>query len=360
MKPQDSSTQFFFSEKAKRPIWHAAAIKPTMIKTKKVLHLIVESASSLQSVAYWGKQDPYVSASTGPDRAITKRTAAHKEGDTDPKWDHTLRNHMVLDLTQEATCSELVVELFAEGVASDDLIGSTTLELPEGWTSFLEGAAVTKELKIDTGGTLKLKFYFEISKFKTNARSVLAAAAMKVRMGGGLKGPDKELQKLPVIQARRLCFTIRSCGQLQDVQSLSAQDPYVVAFLMPQKAETQRTSAVAAGGTDPKWGASEGEGVLEELMLAWPEGDSSSMLLEVWNENEVLEDDFIGSTMVRLVGDVSEAGSTKKYELNTGGWVEMTMRTVLEEEYQQGMLVVDVHQAKDLRNVQRIGDQVRM
>jgi hypothetical protein len=40
----------------------------------------------------------------------------------------------------------------------------------------------------------------------------------------------------------------------------------------------------------------------------------------------MMDDDLIGSTTVRLVGEVDEAGKTRKYELDTGGFVECSLR----------------------------------
>ena len=129
---------------------------------KKVLHVIVNQASNLQSVSYWGKQNPYVSVSTLPEKSITKRTLAHEEGDTEPSWNEDLHNHLIMDITELPRCAELQLELFSEGNVTDDLIGSTcssclclcslrhddvlcvgaTLKLPEPWTKYLAESPV--------------------------------------------------------------------------------------------------------------------------------------------------------------------------------------------------------------------------
>ena len=58
-------------------------------RPKKVLHVLVESAAGIQNTSYFSAQDPYCSVST-EDKSITKRTAAHMEGGTEPKWDSGL------------------------------------------------------------------------------------------------------------------------------------------------------------------------------------------------------------------------------------------------------------------------------
>jgi Ca2+-dependent lipid-binding protein len=92
---------------------------------KRVVHVVIENASSLQSVSYWGNQNPYVSVSTLPDKSITKRTQAHQEGNSDPSWNEELHNHLIMDITSLPDCSQIFLEIFDEGAVSDDLIGST-------------------------------------------------------------------------------------------------------------------------------------------------------------------------------------------------------------------------------------------
>ena len=62
---------------------------------------------------------------------------------------------------------------------------------------------------------------------------------------------------------------------------IHTQDPYAIASLMPAKTESNRTQPVESGGTQPVWQKQKHE---SDLVLTWPEGDDSSLLLELWNK----------------------------------------------------------------------------
>ena len=103
---------------------------------------------------------------------------------------------------------------------------------------------------------------------------------------------------------------------LQDVQTFSAQDPYVKITLLPMgktggtaeldKSKFQaRTNAVLGGGVCPHW-----DDPLEyntKLCVPLAPG-ATSIAIEVWNENAVV-DDIIGTTTLKLpLGPKADAG----------------------------------------------------
>lgn len=122
--------------------------------------------------------------------------------------------------------------------------------------------------------------------------------------------------------SRALVVRVNSAHGIRDVQTFGRQEPYVVATMLPSY-EKRRTLAAVLGGTNPEWGAEEVNRLVlkvEESTDSDTESDSDSdgkeltlntssnsttekktLLLELWNENSLQEDDFIGSTSVSNV-----------------------------------------------------------
>jgi Ca2+-binding EF-hand superfamily protein len=162
----------------------------------------------------------------------------------------------------------------------------------------------------------------------------------------GTAGGGRQALKVVVYEAQGL----------PDIQLFGTQDPYVRVSLVyegeasaaqNEGAASVRCCAVDSGGTDPSWvrldskveGATAETGSVLRLPLS-PELHSAiqeesspprmcSLLLEIWNENAMTDDEIIGSTRLRLtaggLGTASvafvEIGNTKWYDLDHGGRV---------------------------------------
>jgi Ca2+-dependent lipid-binding protein len=123
---------------------------------------------------------------------------------------------------------------------------------------------------------------------------------------------------------------------------------------MPAKTESNRTQPVESGGTQPVWQKQKHE---SDLVLTWPEGDDSSLLLELWNKNATADDDFIGSTMIKLMDNVTEKPTQMRSKLDTGGQLEFDMYYDFEDQFQRGTLEITFYAAKDLRDLGVVTDQ---
>ena len=145
---------------------------------KKVLHVIVRSATDIQDTAgYFGAQDPYAVVSLLPERKVSKRTLAVSGGATVPKWSEAERRHLTFDLKLGCAC--LGLELFAEGMASDERIGGCDIALPQPVEVHLAGSPKLASYTLDTGGTVRCEIYYEMSKLQRAIGAVMATNLLK-------------------------------------------------------------------------------------------------------------------------------------------------------------------------------------
>jgi len=170
--------------------------------------------------------------------------------------------------------------------------------------------------------------------------------------GGGAGGAlaRQQLRRATLARGRaRVVVTVQRARKLRNVQLFGTQDPYVVAYLVPEVLEgalgaRQRTCAVQSGGESPAWSAEEHgselrlplppppeEGGGEEGapgagggVLAGKPPRSFRLMVEVWNENLVL-DDKIGAADLPLPTELNRPGETKFYHLDTGGDIGLTV-----------------------------------
>ena len=139
----------------------------------KVLHVIVRSATEINDTAgYFGAQDPYAVVSLLPEREVSKRTLAVSGGATAPKWSEAERRHLTFDL--KAGCECLGLELYAEGMASDERIGGCDIALPQPVEAHLAASPKLASYALDTGGTVRCEIYYEMSKLQRAIGAVLA------------------------------------------------------------------------------------------------------------------------------------------------------------------------------------------
>jgi hypothetical protein len=115
---------------------------------------------------------------------------------------------------------------------------------------------------------------------------------------------------------------IHGARLIRNVQMISDQDPYVIVTLQPEGAVSYRTKVAQFGGTDPDWGR-----VHDNVMTFELNGTDTKLSFEVWNENYVSEDDFIGGVVINLAGQASDRSFKRKsFNVDTGGNLILSIR----------------------------------
>jgi hypothetical protein len=147
-------------------------------------------------------------------------------------------------------------------------------------------------------------------KLKKYGDAVIAANRFKD------KGVKKEMSDGTII------VEIHGARLIRNVQMLSDQDPYVIVTLQPEGTISYRTKVAQFGGTDPDWGR-----VHDNVMTFELNGTADKLALEIWNENYVSEDDFIGGVEINLAGQASDRSFKRKsFNVDTGGKLILSIR----------------------------------
>jgi CRP-like cAMP-binding protein len=237
----------------------------------------------MQNTGIIGAQDPYVTATMMPSGAVVECIEPAMGGGTCPDW--SLDNVMRLPIA--ITDSSVLLQVLARNLASEDeTIGSVEISLTEQDLKF--DTAVWREL--DSGGELECT----------------------IRMPDGRKGAG-----------RAISLEIFGGECMRDLCMVGKMDPYVIAYMLPDKQSTARTKASVGGGTEPRWDNS----MNNKLILNVMEGDDL-VLLEVRIENAgSFGDDLVGSVELELPKSEQKAEAAI-FQLDTGGTLECLIRCI--------------------------------
>ena len=122
----------------------------------------IQRARNIADTQTFGKQDPYVIAHLLPepfpnsvDESARPRTKCVEAGDTNPIWASEHEPTLKLPLGPEGRAKRfrLVLQLWNENAALDDLIGTADLPIPDPGTA-LNQPAKSKFYPVDTGGDI--------------------------------------------------------------------------------------------------------------------------------------------------------------------------------------------------------------
>jgi hypothetical protein len=137
------------------------------------------------------------------------------------------------------------------------------------------------------------------------------------------------------------------------------QDPYVKAFLLPNRSVHARTKHATMGGRNPVWNRS-----LDNKLTLVAAKEDEAVELQVWNEN-TLNDELIGVVEVKLTNEIN--GKRHSVELNTGGRVEICVtfgkkaaarkRSTYTSLLTHKTLIIEVLEANQIRDLSRLHQQ---
>jgi hypothetical protein len=121
------------------------------------------------------------------------------------------------------------------------------------------------------------------------------------------------LQKRGVSQTKvKIC----RAKDIQDVQALSKQDPYVKVTLLPKREEVMQSKTCEGGGSDPQW---------DSMLTLAADKDCVSMELELWNENMAI-DELIGKAEVSVSMECFGTGRRQWIPVDTGGEILVAIK----------------------------------
>jgi hypothetical protein len=112
-----------------------------------------------------------------------------------------------------------------------------------------------------------------------------------------------------------------TADSLPNVQLISNQDPYVVATAWPSKYTSSQTECHAGGGIAPRW-----KGLKNNTLYVVVEDDDSSILIQVWNANLLLEDELIDTVEIPVVRESNGLLDAEQVSVwAMGGCIQLTI-----------------------------------
>ena len=114
----------------------------------------------------------------------------------------------------------------------------------------------------------------------------------------------------------KVMLEVLKAKDLPNVQSFGAQDPYVVATLLPAETASVQTHTVASGGTEPAWN---GQYAMQG------DNDATALRLQIFNENMAV-DDVIGNVELPVSDPTFGNGRKTWYPLAEGGRIQCRIR----------------------------------
>jgi hypothetical protein len=122
-----------------------------------------------------------------------------------------------------------------------------------------------------------------------------------------------QLQKRGVSQTK---LKICRAKDLQDVQALTKQDPYVKVALLPKREEVGQSVTCEGGGSDPQWDA---------MITLAADKDCIAMEIELWNENVAI-DELIGKAEISVSMECFGTGRRQWIPVDTGGEILLAIK----------------------------------
>lgn len=215
-----------------------------------MLSIVLVEGRNLKSMELIGKQDPYCKLSIG---AFSKRSKTINKGGRNPYFGE---EEVVFWITEDLWTHRMQLALFDEDIGSDDLIGDATFSV----LHFME----------------KLGSQEHVIALKNSGHNA-----------------GEVVVKVEFFPAGDLTVRCVAARQLRSVDAIGRQDPYVKLTLEGRATKSvMKTKTDTDGGREPEW---------EDAPFAFQVVDQYNMLVEVWDEDLVGDDDLIGSANISLL-----------------------------------------------------------
>lgn len=209
----------------------------------------------------------FVSASFLPSRTHTARTQNSKydedsDGETDyeaagltPTWNENLR---LQSETSEAGATALILEMFVEGMITNELVGNCVVDFADGYDQ-VNGRTRDYDM-LGTDGSIVGKLTAMISLTSSRQSQAFEMPAFADEDADTVG----ELASTPKASQRRRTTILNNChktlaveiiraGGIQNLNMFTNMDPYCKAALLPTRKSHGQTPIVEGGGTDPEW-----------------------------------------------------------------------------------------------------------
>lgn len=215
-----------------------------------MISIVLMEGRNLKSMELIGKQDPYCKLSIGD---FSKRGKTIQKGGRNPYFGE---EELLFWITEDLWVSRMQLSLFDEDIGSDDLIGNAQFSV----LHFMETLGPQEH----------------VIAIKNNGQSA-----------------GDVLLKIEFFPAGTLSIVCLAGKQLRSVDAIGRQDPYVKFTVEGQATKmVLKTKTDTDGGREPEW---------ENERFTFQVVDQYNILVEVWDEDSVGDDDLIGATTVSLL-----------------------------------------------------------
>lgn len=215
-----------------------------------MISIVLIEGRNLKSMELVGKQDPYCKLTLG---AFSKRGKTVQKGGRNPYFGE---EELLFWITEDLWTNKMQLSLFDEDIGSDDLIGDAQFSV----LHFMEYLGAQEHVigiknKGQSAGDVLLKFEF--------------------------------------FPAGQLTIKCLAGKQLRSVDAIGRQDPYVK-FTLEGRATKMitKTKTDTDGGREPEW---------DNEVFEFQVVDQYNIVVEVWDEDSVGNDDLIGAATVSLL-----------------------------------------------------------
>jgi hypothetical protein len=272
----------------------------------------------------------FVSTSFLPNRTTTVRTqvAVEHEQDEDassaglcPLWDESLR------LPRDADATALVMEIFVEGMLTNELVGNCVIDFAD--YDQVNGTLNKFAILGSDGNSIGvLSAMISLENTRQSQAFIVPPSPEEDTVGEMIsvaKLKPSERRRTTILNNchRTLVVEVIRAGGMQNLNVFTNMDPYCRAALLPSRKSKGQTPVVEGGGTDPEWDDGIND-VWENRVLLPPDPTASCLSLEVWNQ-ETVEDQLVGKVEINFFDEALQLGQAKadrvQYNLDTGGCV---------------------------------------
>ncbi|KAJ0396085.1 hypothetical protein ATCC90586_003497 [Pythium insidiosum] len=215
-----------------------------------MISIVLLEGRNLKSMELIGKQDPYCKLTIGQ---FTKRGKTVQKGGRNPYFGE---EELLFWITEDLWVERMRLSVFDEDIGSDDLIGDATFSV----LHFMERLGPQDHV-------------IPIKNSGQNAGDVAV--------------------KIEFFPAGMMTIQCHAARQLRSVDAIGRQDPYTKITLEGKATKSiKKTKTDTDGGREPEW---------ENEIFTFEIVDQYNMIVEVWDEDSVGNDDLIGSATVSLL-----------------------------------------------------------
>jgi hypothetical protein len=273
----------------------------------------VHAAKGLANTQFVGSMSPYVVLTPLPSETSMARSSKVDGGGTDPAWITGVGSQLLLTL--DARDKLVRCQIYNTGILKDELIGSVEIAVED-----IVGSRDWHE--VDTGGYLECT---KVSWVLYQANPLSRLANGKPEGEGGINETGASI----AYSGRAAAIEMVSATALTDSSwfGLFMMDPFVVLTAWPSCSCTVRTHYAAKGGKSPTWTRK----LNNQLFLSLAPGDTA-IKVEVFNANNVLPDDLLGSAEVKLPPTVEQGLELQQqqrklgwHDLQEGGQIQLSL-----------------------------------